>query len=356
AGPATAGAAAGPAPAGAAARRSGRPQRREPLLQLRALRTVSLPPREGEESTRLDQCGEPAGAALVEDRPGPDVPGMACEGTLPPSLTPPQFKPSVPPPAPPAESPAMPPAPPSSTKRSPPFKSQCTPPPSAKRVKPATPGAAGNRVDHPARRLLKFYKQRGAPAKMSTPPWSKEQVDAALQRGAHKSCMDYLGFLEGEFADMIAKAQWVVLPESSVRDLPGLRISPPGCVPQEGRRPRWIVDYTWSLVNNETLPLAPKEAMQFGQALDRVLREILLADPKFGPVELMKVDLSDGFYRVNLNIDDIPKLGVVFPTRPRGGAVGRPPVSAADGVEEQSPYLLRSHGDGRRHGQQEDQR
>mmetsp|Transcript_3069 Transcript_3069/g.6905 ORF Transcript_3069/g.6905 Transcript_3069/m.6905 type:complete len:110 (+) Transcript_3069:4540-4869(+) len=33
----------------------------------------------------------------------------------------------------------MPPAPPSSTKRSPPFKSQCTPPPSAKRVKPATP-------------------------------------------------------------------------------------------------------------------------------------------------------------------------------------------------------------------------
>ena len=56
--------------------------------------------------------------------------------------------------------------------------------------------------------------------------------------------------------------------------------------------------------------------MQFGLALDRILREILLANPEFGPVNLMKVDLSDGFYRIGLNIGDIPKLGVVFPTEP----------------------------------------
>ena len=56
--------------------------------------------------------------------------------------------------------------------------------------------------------------------------------------------------------------------------------------------------------------------MQFGHALDRILREIIIADPSLGPVQLLKVDLSDGFYRVNLNIDDIPKLGVVFPTKP----------------------------------------
>jgi len=29
---------------------------------------------------------------------------------------------------------------------------------------------------------------------------------------------------------------------------------------------------------------------------------------------MLKVDLSDGFYRINLNIEDIPKLGVVFPS------------------------------------------
>ena len=54
--------------------------------------------------------------------------------------------------------------------------------------------------------------------------------------------------------------------------------------------------------------------MQFGHALHRILREIIIADPSLGPVQLLKVDLSNGFYRVNLNIDDIPKLGVVFPT------------------------------------------
>ena len=58
------------------------------------------------------------------------------------------------------------------------------------------------------------------------------------------------------------------------------------------------------------------DSMQFGHALDRILREMLLADPSLGPVQLLKVDLSDSFYRVNLNVDDIPKLGVVFPTNP----------------------------------------
>jgi hypothetical protein len=31
---------------------------------------------------------------------------------------------------------------------------------------------------------------------------------------------------------------------------------------------------------------------------------------------MIKLDISDGFYRIGLNIDDIPKLGVVFPTLP----------------------------------------
>ena len=159
-----------------------------------------------------------------------------------------------------------------------------------------------NRVHHPAKRLLKYYKNRGAPVKFSTEPWDQTKIDAALQRGAHKLCMEHFEFLHKEFADMIAKAQWVVLPAKAVKDLQGLRVSPSGVVPQLGRRPRWIVDYSWSLANNETLDLAPREAMQIGHALDRLLREILLADPKFGPVELMKVDLSDGFYCLSLNI------------------------------------------------------
>ncbi|KAL7530974.1 hypothetical protein ACHAXR_003779 [Thalassiosira sp. AJA248-18] len=48
--------------------------------------------------------------------------------------------------------------------------------------------------------------------------------------------------------------------------------------------------------------------------------KFLLANPAHGPAQLNKTDLSDGFYRVDLNLklnsDDAPKLGVVFPTKP----------------------------------------
>ena len=44
-----------------------------------------------------------------------------------------------------------------------------------------------DKVDHPAQRLLKFYKERGAPVKMATKPWSRDQISAALSRGAHHS-------------------------------------------------------------------------------------------------------------------------------------------------------------------------
>ena len=115
---------------------------------------------------------------------------------------------------------------------------------------------------------------------------------------------------------MINKGQWVILPAKAVLHLPGLRLSPPGVVPQRGRRPRWICDYSWWGVNKDTLPLAAMEAMQFGRSLERILREILFANPAHGPVQMIKLDISDGFYRIGLNIDDIPKLGVVFPTLP----------------------------------------
>ena len=44
------------------------------------------------------------------------------------------------------------------------------------------------------------------------------------------------------------------------------------------------------------------------------MRKIVLADPKYGPVNMLKIDIADGFYRVGLSTDDIPKLGVVFPS------------------------------------------
>ena len=148
---------------------------------------------------------------------------------------------------------------------------------------------------------------------ISTPPWARERKDAAVERGPHPSADEHSEFLREEMLEMCKRGQWMVLPYSAVRDRPHLRVSPPGVIPQRERRPRTIVDYTFSGVNGETIKMAPAEAMQFGRALPRLLQLIYDADPAHGPVYMTKVDVSDGFYQIWLNCDDVDKLGIVMP-------------------------------------------
>ena len=166
---------------------------------------------------------------------------------------------------------------------------------------------------HPANRLLKHYKHHGAPVRLSTPDWTMDQLIESVERGPHKSCDAHVDFLQEEFIDMIKKGQWVVLPFSVAKTLPGLRLSPAGVVEQRDRRPRWIGDYSFYGVNDESQPFAAVESMQFGHALERFLRELLLANPALGPIYLAKTDVSDGFYRIDLAPSDVPKLGLLFP-------------------------------------------
>jgi hypothetical protein len=149
---------------------------------------------------------------------------------------------------------------------------------------------------------------------MRTLPWSRQRKDAAIERGARLSAKQHVAFLRQEFASMIKKGQWTVLPARLVRHMCKLRISPIGVVPQRGRRPRTIVEYSFCDVNEDTAPWVPSEAMQFGRALHQILRRILEARPRFGPVYISKVDIADGFYRVWLLPSDIPTLGVALPT------------------------------------------
>jgi hypothetical protein len=48
--------------------------------------------------------------------------------------------------------------------------------------------------------------------------------------------------------------------------------------------------------------------MQFGKALQMILQSLVDANPKYGPVYLIKVNIADGFYCIWLNTTDIPKL------------------------------------------------
>ena len=79
----------------------------------------------------------------------------------------------------------------------------------------------------------------------------------------------------------------------AVIDLQKLWLSHVEVIPQVGRRPRLIFDFTWSGLNNIAEHLSPMEAMRFGGALLRILKEVLTSDPRLGPVYLSKVYFSD---------------------------------------------------------------
>jgi hypothetical protein len=170
------------------------------------------------------------------------------------------------------------------------------------------------------------------------------RLAATLARGPHKSAVEHAKFLGEELVEFILKGQWVVLPYSEVARLSPqvrrqLRISPMGVVPQREQRPRVIVDYSFFGVNAETAKLAPREAMQFGKALERILRKIVEADPVHGPVYLLKVDIADGFYRIWLNENYILSLAVSLPALHGEVPLLALPLVLPMGWTESPPYF-----------------
>ena len=113
---------------------------------------------------------------------------------------------------------------------------------------------------------------------------------------------------------IVEKGQWTVLPYSVTKRLPGLRLRPPGVKVERGGRPCCTGDYSYYKNNAKTLLVACLSAMLYGRALDRLLREIVFADPSLGPVYILKADVSDGFYFIGVRPEDAPKLGLIFPS------------------------------------------
>jgi hypothetical protein len=170
-------------------------------------------------------------------------------------------------------------------------------------------------LPHSAAPILSTLRSTGAPANLSSAQWTEAQRDAAIRRGPHKGTTEHIDFMRSEFFDMANAGQWLILPYSAIRHLPNLRLSPTGVVPQRDRRPRPIVDYTFSEINGGTLSVAP-DAIQFGSALFRFLQKLERADTRRGTIKLAKTDISDAFMRVWISLQTIPCLGAILPTYP----------------------------------------
>ena len=112
----------------------------------------------------------------------------------------------------------------------------------ARSLRPRSEFSTLHNIVHPARRLLSHYSLHGAPVRIHSSPWSPSRIQQAAIRGSHRSCQEFLDFLSEEMVDFINKRFWTVLPYSSVKQLPHLRIAPFGVVPQHSRRPCIICD------------------------------------------------------------------------------------------------------------------
>jgi hypothetical protein len=148
---------------------------------------------------------------------------------------------------------------------------------------------------------------------LATAPWDERLLKQRFQRGPYKSADEHSKFLQEEFLEFVQKGFWMLLPYEDVKHIPGLRLSPIGVVLQRERRPRIIVDYSFYGINADTVKLAPSDSMQFGKANERLWKIMMEANPKFGPLFMYKIDISDGFYRVPLSTSGVPKLGVCLP-------------------------------------------
>ena len=199
--------------------------------------------------------------------------------------------------------------------------------------------SAVSQLPHPAAPLLSRIGSTGVPVLLNTTPWTPAQKLVAITRGSHQSAKLHMDFLREEMADMVDQQFWVVIPYDLVANHPNLRLSPMGVVPQRDRRDRPIVDYSFSGINGETVSLSPAEAMQFGRALDRLLYKIHHSNRRFGPVYLIKVDLSDGFYRIRLTDTHLPFLAVAFPNLPHEPRLVALPLVLPMGWVASPPYF-----------------
>ena len=125
-----------------------------------------------------------------------------------------------------------------------------------------------------------------------------DELTRAIRYGAHSSSTKEITFVRMELQEQSQAGHITLFPLRAVCHLPILWLSALAAIPQRGRKPRLIYDFSWSGLNEAVTQVAHKEAMRCGKALYRVIDCILTAPPKLGPTFLNKVDLADAYMRI----------------------------------------------------------
>eukprot|EP00978_Attheya_sp_CCMP212_P017620 scaffold47191_cov34-Attheya_sp.AAC.2 len=156
------------------------------------------------------------------------------------------------------------------------------------------------------------YATRGCPVDCGA-PWTREQIEAALERGPHKSATEPAASADlwKEAVDKLGQGFAQIVPWKTIKDdLPAaLKLSPIAMIPHNSQKFRAILDLSFSLrlycteitsVNDATnKDDSPTNAMgQLGQVLPRLIAKMAEASSEGGPLLFAKLDIKDGYWRM----------------------------------------------------------
>ena len=86
---------------------------------------------------------------------------------------------------------------------------------------------------------------------------------------------------------MAGKGKWAVITYLVDKELLVLCLRPPVVYEEWDMHPIWLGDYIFSYINAKYLPITMLSAIQYGQELENILMEVVLADPALGAVYLL---------------------------------------------------------------------
>lgn len=99
------------------------------------------------------------------------------------------------------------------------------------------------------------------------------------------------------------------------------------------------MDYNYNFVNQNSLPLANPQPMQFRGTLQHFLQHLIYANPVYGPPLMAKIDLADGYYRVPLSPTATLQLTVILPADDSSDHLIGIPLSLPMGWGQSPPFF-----------------
>jgi hypothetical protein len=181
-------------------------------------------------------------------------------------------------------------------------------------------------LHHPAAEKLLQYATGGCPANTGR-PWSKEEMQVAIDRGPHVSALfpEAIKQLQVEVKDKVKKGQArVVLWDDIKNDPPKeLKISPIAMIPHKSRMFRAISDLSFclrlknggfvpSVTESTTLEVPAGAIDQMGHSLAQLIHAMAKAGPD-NKVFMAKFDIKDGFWRLNCKEGEEWNFAYVLP-------------------------------------------